>query len=91
MSCRLRYILSKRLSLTAGTAVALCSEDNMTSENLTMTILNEFWRDERGVAMAEYALLLSLITVGTIAAVQQFRTVIIGIFNRAAAQLSAAR
>ncbi len=54
-----------------------------------MTLLKQLWCDERGVAMAEYALLLSIVAVGTIAALQQFRDVIITTFERAAAEIAA--
>jgi len=55
-----------------------------------MTIVREFLSDEKGASMAEYALLLALIAVGTIGAVTVLRNQIIGVFDRTSTGLEAA-
>ena len=56
-----------------------------------MNLIKTFWMDESGAAMAEYALLISLVTVGTMTAVTTMRNSIIQVYTRAAAELAAAR
>jgi Flp pilus assembly pilin Flp len=55
-----------------------------------MRIVREFLADERAASMAEYALLLALIAVGTIGAVTVLRNQIIGVFDRTSTELEGA-
>jgi pilus assembly protein Flp/PilA len=45
-------------------------------------MLSRFVREEEGASLAEYALLLGVITVALIAVVTAFRTSITGLFSR---------
>jgi pilus assembly protein Flp/PilA len=56
-----------------------------------MNAVREFMSDEQGAAMAEYAMLLALIAVATIAAVQALRDSIITVFNKSASTLGSAK
>ena len=47
-------------------------------------------KDEQGASMAEYAMLLALIAVATIAAVQGLRDQIVAVFNTSASTMAAA-
>ena len=47
-------------------------------------------KDEQGASMAEYAMLLALIAVATIAAVQALRDQIVSVFNTSASTLGSA-
>lgn len=49
-----------------------------------------FLRDEEGASLAEYALLLGVITVALIAVIQGFRDSISGIFSRTTNTLNSA-
>ena len=51
------------------------------------TLLN----DDQGASMAEYAMLLALIAVATIAAVQALRDQIVAVFNTSASTMGAAQ
>lgn len=53
-----------------------------------MEALKRFIRDEEGLAMAEYALLLALIAVLVAAAIGSFKDAIIGAFSEATGALS---
>ena len=53
--------------------------------------VSELYADETGATMAEYAMLLALIAVATIAAVTALRDQIIAVFNRAASTLGTAK
>lgn len=53
--------------------------------------VSELYKDETGATMAEYAMLLALIAVATIAAVTALRDQIIAVFNRAASTLGTAK
>jgi pilus assembly protein Flp/PilA len=46
------------------------------------TAITKFVRDEEGASMAEYALLLGVITVALITVITLFRNAIANIFNR---------
>jgi len=48
-------------------------------------------KDEQGASMAEYAMLLALIAVATIAAVQALRDQIISVFNTSASTMGSAK
>ena len=48
-------------------------------------------QDEQGASMAEYAMLLALIAVATIAAVQALRDQIVSVFNTSASTMGAAK
>ena len=56
-----------------------------------MNVITEFWIDESGAVMAEYAVLTALVAVGTMTAVTSMRNSIIQVFTRAAAEIAAAR
>lgn len=45
-------------------------------------ILVALWKDQRGVSMAEYALLMAFIAVGTIGAVSAFEIEILALFSK---------
>jgi pilus assembly protein Flp/PilA len=55
-----------------------------------MKLISELVHEESGAAMAEYAMLLALITVAVIGAVSLLRNGIISAFNRGASTLQAA-
>jgi Flp pilus assembly pilin Flp len=55
-----------------------------------MNLISELVHEESGAAMAEYAMLLALITVAVIGAVSLLRNGIIAAFNRGASTLQAA-
>jgi pilus assembly protein Flp/PilA len=52
-------------------------------------LLNEVRKDEEGVTMAEYAILIGLIAVASITAITLVGTDIAALFNAVAAQLAA--
>jgi Flp pilus assembly pilin Flp len=52
-----------------------------------MNIMRRLYEDDTGASMAEYAMLLALIAVATIAAVQALRDQIIAVFNTSASTL----
>ena len=54
-------------------------------------MVRELVKDETGASMAEYAMLLALIAVATIAAVTALRDQIIAVFNRSASTLGTAK
>ena len=54
-------------------------------------MLKTFIRDEQGASMAEYAMLLALIAVATIAAVTALRDQIIAVFQSSAATLASSK
>jgi len=56
-----------------------------------MKAVREFVMDEQGASMAEYAMLLALIAVATIASVQALRTQIVSVFNKSASTLGSAK
>jgi pilus assembly protein Flp/PilA len=56
-----------------------------------MKAVREFLADEQGASMAEYAMLLALIAVATIAAVQALRNQIVAVFNTSASTLGSAK
>ncbi len=56
-----------------------------------MKAVREFLVDEQGASMAEYAMLLALIAVATIAAVQALRDQIVNVFNKSASTLGSAK
>ena len=56
-----------------------------------MKAVREFVKDEQGASMAEYAMLLALIAVATIAAVQALRDQIVAVFNTSASTLGSAK
>jgi len=45
-------------------------------------IIKKFLRDEEGATMAEYAVLIALITAALVATIQAFRAQIIAVFVR---------
>jgi Flp pilus assembly pilin Flp len=55
-----------------------------------MKLVSELVQDEMGAAMAEYAMLLALISVAVIGAVGLLRDAIISAFNRSASTMKAA-
>ena len=55
-----------------------------------MDTIKDFWNDEQGASMAEYAMLLALIAVATIGAVTALRDQIIAVFNASASTLGSA-
>jgi Flp pilus assembly pilin Flp len=55
-----------------------------------MKLVAELIREDRGAAMAEYAMLLALITVAVIGAVGALRDSIVTAFNKSASTLKAA-
>jgi pilus assembly protein Flp/PilA len=50
-------------------------------------MLRSFWTDESGPGLAEYAVLIALITVALIAVITPFREAIIGVFTKVVAVL----
>ena len=56
-----------------------------------MKAVRELVKDEQGASMAEYAMLLALIAVATIAAIQGLRNQIIAVFNKSASTLGSAK
>jgi pilus assembly protein Flp/PilA len=56
-----------------------------------MTALRTLLKDDQGASMAEYAMLLALIAVATIAAVQALRDQIVAVFNTSASTLGSAK
>ena len=52
--------------------------------------LEQFWNDESGQGLTEYALILALVSVGLIAVMVVFRDAIGGIFDRIAQVLEQA-
>ncbi len=56
-----------------------------------MKAVREFLVAEQGASMAEYAMLLALIAVATIAAVQALRDQIVNVFNKSASTLGTAK
>ncbi len=45
-------------------------------------LLIALWKDQRGASMAEYALLMAFIAVGTIGAVSALETQIVALFSK---------
>jgi Flp pilus assembly pilin Flp len=56
-----------------------------------MNVLREVLADETGAALAEYAMLLALMGLTVIAAIKLLRTQIVGVFQRTASNLGAAK
>ena len=56
-----------------------------------MALIHDFLTDECGVATAEYALLLALITVGSITAIQSLRGDLMSLYDRSGTAVSLAR
>ena len=52
--------------------------------------LQKFRRDEEGAAMAEYAVLIGLVTLALVAFITPFRTAIEGVFTAVTAALTSA-
>ena len=52
--------------------------------------LEQFWNDESGQGLTEYALILALVSVGLIAVMVVFRDAIGGVFDRIAQVLEQA-
>lgn len=55
-----------------------------------MQAIRNFWADESGQGLAEYALLLGLIVVGVVVVIKGMGTHIKNIFNKANANLASA-
>ena len=47
-----------------------------------MDLLKTFWTDDSGQGLAEYAVLIALITLALILVITPFRDAIINVFNR---------
>jgi pilus assembly protein Flp/PilA len=54
------------------------------------SLISRFVREEEGASLAEYALLLGVITVALIAVIQGFRNSISNIFSRTTSTLNTA-
>ena len=52
-----------------------------------MGMFESFWTDESGQGLAEYAVLIALITLALIAVITPFRNAIITVFNNVTAAL----
>ena len=52
-----------------------------------LQVFKSFWSDESGQGLAEYAILIALITLALIVVIRPFRDSIIGVFNRVTAAL----
>jgi pilus assembly protein Flp/PilA len=55
-----------------------------------LSLFNDFWNDEAGQGLTEYALILALVSIGLIAVLVIFRDSIGGIFGRVAQVLQGA-
>lgn len=55
---------------------------------IPMKWLRSFWRNESGQGLAEYTLLLSVITLALVVVVAPFREALIGVFTRVAEGLA---
>ncbi|MDX1673632.1 MAG: Flp family type IVb pilin [Longimicrobiales bacterium] len=55
-----------------------------------LSLLENFWNDEAGQGLTEYALILALVSIGLIAVLVIFRDAIGGIFSRIAQVLEGA-
>ena len=45
------------------------------------TVMQKFMKDESGQGLAEYAVLIGLVTLALVAVITPFRTAIINVFN----------
>ena len=55
-----------------------------------LQMFKTFWNDESGQGLAEYAVLIALITLALIAVIRPFRQAIINVFNAVTAALGTA-
>lgn len=55
-----------------------------------LTLFKNFWQEESGQGLTEYALILALVSIGLIAVLVVFRDAIGGIFDRIAQVLRGA-
>jgi len=55
-----------------------------------LQMLKSFWTDESGQGLAEYAVLIALITLALIVAIRPFRNAIIAVFSKVTSALNTA-